>query len=320
VFLFSPRQCYLNNYCFYAIMKSMFGDSHFHLSYLDSYGIDTVSMMQSLAKSKIPYLLDIGTHCDDLSKRAALSDDIVSSIALSDADLAEHVQKTLFFASGIWPAPEAIADRFTQMAELEHQIQAFKKDGFRHFKGSSLIAVGECGLDHHWNIDGPDNRDKNAFSASLLHGEAEMFEMHLNLAKNLDLPIIVHSRDAFDGTLACIKNCGYHKGIIHCYSYGIEEARSFIDLGWYISFSGSVTYAKRSKIESVYEMLRFVPKDRLLLETDAPYLAPVPNRGKTNTPLFIKDTYSFVSQALCMDSVSAAQMVLQNFNTLFGLN
>ena len=298
----------------------MYGDSHFHLSYLDSYGIDTASMMQSLAKDKVPFLLDIGTHCDDLPKRIVLADSIVSSAASTSDESAAHIQKNLYFASGIWPAPEAIAERFTQMAELEHQIHTFMKNGSAHFKGSSLLAVGECGLDHHWNVDGPDNRDKDSFSPFLLHAEAEMFEMHLCLAKKLTLPIIVHSRDAFDGTLACIKNCGYNKGIIHCYSYGIEEARAFIDLGWHISFSGSVTYAKRSKIESVYEMLRFVPKDRLLLETDAPYLAPVPNRGKTNTPLLIKDTYSFVSQALCMDTVSLSELVKKNFNSLFGLS
>ncbi len=298
----------------------MYGDSHFHLSYLDSYGIDTSSMMRSFAQEKTPFLLDIGTYCDDLPKRISLAESILSSFTADEKDAQDHIKKNLYFASGIWPAPEAIADRFSQTAELEHQIQSFLKNGSSSFAGSSLIAVGECGLDHHWNPDGPDNRDKGVFSASLLKAEAEMFEMHLELGKKLTLPVIVHSRDAFDGTLSCIKNCTYHKGIIHCYSYGLEEAKAFIDLGWYISFSGSVTYTKRSKLESMNELLRYVPKDRLLLETDAPYLAPVPNRGKTNTPLFIKDTYSFVSQALCMDTASLSAVVKNNFTRLFCLD
>lgn len=297
----------------------MYGDSHFHLSYLDSYGIDTASMMQSLARNKVPFLLDIGTHCDDLLKRIALAESLLSSFPPEDKEHKEHLQRNLYFAAGIWPAEEAIADRFSQMAELEHQIQSFVKNGSKFFKGSSLIAVGECGLDHHWNKDGVDKRDENAFSPSLCKAEEEMFEMHLHLAKTNDLPIIVHSRDAFEETVSCIKNGNYNKGIIHCYSYGMEEARVFLDLGWYISFSGSVTYAKKSTIAGVYDLLRFVPKDCFLLETDAPYLAPVPYRGKTNTPLLINETYAFVSQALCMDRVSLSQMVIKNFYRLFSL-
>ena len=87
------------------------------------------------------------------------------------------------------------------------------------------------------------------------------------------LPVIVHSRDAFEDTLECINNIGYHNGIIHCYSYGIEEARTFLDLGWYIALGGGITYTKKSKLEQMQELIRFIPSDRLLTETDAPYLA-----------------------------------------------
>lgn len=297
----------------------MYGDSHFHLSYLDSCGIDTVSLLRQLAQQDVPFLLDIGTHCDDLSKRIAMADGILTTFSQSEKHLIERIQKNLYFSAGIWPAAEAIQDRYSQIAELEHQITSFLKKGSQFFKPSSFIAIGECGLDHHWNVDGPDNRDKSDFDQDLLRSEKEMFEMHINLAKKYGLPVIVHSRDAFLDTLDCIKREGYHNGIIHCYSYGLEEVKPFLEMGWYISFSGSVTYAKKNKMEGVKDLLRYIPKDRLLVETDSPYLAPVPNRGKTNTPLFIKDTYSFVSQALCMDVEGLSSLVTENFKTLFGL-
>lgn len=141
--------------------------------------------------------------------------------------------------------------------------------------------------------------------------------MQLELARKLDLPVIVHSRDAFEGTLGCIKDVNYNRGIIHCYSYGIEEARAFLDQGWYISFSGSITYTKKAKMDEMKALLRYVPKDRFLLETDSPYLAPVPMRGKTNTPLFIEYTYNFASEALSITPEQCAAMVLENAKELF---
>ena len=115
--------------------------------------------------------------------------------------------------------------------------------------GTKIIAIGECGLDHHWNIANPDKRNLDDFSDELFKGEEELFEMQIALAKKMNLPVIVHSRDAFEQTLSCIKNSGYNNGVIHCYSYGIEEAKEFLDLGWYIALGGGVTYTKKSKME-----------------------------------------------------------------------
>lgn len=110
---------------------------------------------------------------------------------------------------------------------------------------------------------------------------------------------------------------GYHRGIIHCYAYGIEEARAFLDLGWYISFSGSITYAKKNKLQAYEDLVRFIPSDRLLLETDAPYLAPGKYRGKVNTPALIGESYFFVSQARAMSMEDLALLVEKNMKDLF---
>ena len=101
--------------------------------------------------------------------------------------------------------------------------------------------------------------------------------MQLDLAKKYSLPVIVHSRDAFGATLGCIKNASYDSGVIHCFSYGKDEARAFLDRGWYISFPGNITWAKKEvDRERIASLVRYVPRDRFLLETDAPYLTPRP--------------------------------------------
>ena len=183
--------------------------------------------------------------------------------------------------------------------------------------GTKIIAIGECGLDHHWNISNPDKRNLDDFSDELFKGEEELFEMQIALAKKMNLPVIVHSRDAFEQTLSCIKNSGYHNGVIHCYSYGLEEAKEFLDLGWYIALGGGVTYTKKSKMEQMHELIKYIPLEKLVLETDAPYLAPVPYRGKQNTPLLIEETYKFIAEILNISVEELAGLVIKNTKKLF---
>ena len=143
--------------------------------------------------------------------------------------------------------------------------------------------------------------------------------MQIALAKKMNLPVIVHSRDAFEQTLSCIKNSGYNNGVIHCYSYGLEEAKEFLDLGWYIALGGGVTYTKKSKMEQMKDLIKYIPLDKLVLETDAPYLAPVPYRGKQNTPLLIEETYKFIAEVLNISVEELAGIVIKNTKKLFKL-
>ncbi|MBR5097125.1 MAG: TatD family hydrolase, partial [Treponema sp.] len=176
------------------------------------------------------------------------------------------------------------------------------------------------GLDHHWNPSGVDKRAQDDFDASMVEAERELFMMQLELAKELDLPVIVHSRDAFEETLDCVKESGWgEKCVIHCYSYGLEEAKTFLDLGSVISFSGSATYAKKSQLEEKLALLRYVPNDKLFVETDAPYLAPVPLRGKPNNPTYIEWTYKFIAQARGIETEALCQIVDQNARRFFRL-
>ena len=238
---------------------------------------------------------------------------------ISDSGLAARARDFMYFTAGIWPDLGAIHDRENQMKILRQSIEAAQTDGDQDTLHRRIVAVGECGLDHHWNPSGEDGRCESDFDTETYKGERELFEAQLELARELKLPVIVHSRDAFYDTLDCLKNVGYDKGIIHCYSYGIEEARAFLDRGWYIAFGGAVTYNKKAKLEAVKELLRFVPSDRFLCETDAPYLAPVPLRGTVNTPVNVEHVYNFIAEVRGMSPEELSNLVDENIKRLFGI-
>lgn len=289
----------------------MFSDTHFHFNILEEESRQSV--LEQMAANNTFFGMDIGTHCDDLDIRQKLAFDVISKIA--DEDKKKKAIDMYYFSAGIWPAPEAIRDRKNQIVELERQIKAALDSSDQFYK--KVVAVGECGLDHHWNPSGVDGRCESDFDQELFDGEKEMFLMQLDLAKKYSLPVVVHSRDAFEGTVECLKDAGYDNGIIHCYSYGLEEAKVFLDRGWYLAFGGGVTYTKKAKMDAMIELLRYVPSDRLLMETDAPYLAPVPFRGQKNTPLLIEHSYKFVADARGISVDSLNETVDSNIRKLF---
>lgn len=289
----------------------MFSDTHFHFNILEEESRQSV--LEQMAANNTFFGMDIGTHCDDLDRRQKLAFDVISKIA--DNDKKKKAFDMYYFSAGIWPAPEAIRDRKNQIVELERQLKAALDNSDQFYK--KVVAVGECGLDHHWNPSGVDGRCESDFDQELFSGEKEMFLMQLDLAKKYSLPVVVHSRDAFDGTVECLKDACYDNGIIHCYSYGLEEAKVFLDRGWYLAFGGGVTYTKKSKMDAMIELLRYVPSDRLLMETDAPYLSPVPFRGQKNTPLLIEHSYKFVADARGVSVDSLNETVDSNIRKLF---
>ncbi|MBQ9539457.1 MAG: TatD family hydrolase [Treponema sp.] len=292
----------------------MYSDTHFHFHYLvEKFGLPWgAGLLADLVANDCFFALDIGTKSDDFPvriKEAAACLDLLDS-----KDVRSKARSMLCFSAGIWPAEEAIRHRHEQVKELSMYIQ----EGLgNHAHAARLVAVGECGLDHHWNPSGVDARSSNGWDEALYKGEAELFMLQLELAKSLSLPVIVHSREAFDGTLACIDEVGWHKGIIHCYSYGMDEARAFLDRGWHIALGGAVTYTKKRLMEQMEALVRYIPDDRLLLETDAPYLAPVPCRGQVNTPLLISHTYEFIAKIRGVSVEELSRIVDDNCKSLF---
>ncbi len=295
----------------------MYSDTHFHFHHLvennsQEYGKE---LLEQMAGNKIYFGLDIGTRCDDLIYRAQTLEDCMNM--LDDVNMQSKLKKSLYLSAGIWPDPDSITDRYACVETLRDTIEEFR--GSDSVFASHLCAIGEGGIDHHWNPDGVDNHDSSSYDDEMYYGEKELFGMQLELAREFDLPFIIHSREGYNDTMEVLRSIRYNRGIVHCYSYGKEEAKAFLDMGWYLAFGGAVTYTKKTKMDDMLALLEYVPKDRILLETDSPYLAPVPMRGQENNPLFIKYTYDFISSKLGITSDKLSKLVDDNCKTLFKL-
>lgn len=297
----------------------MFSDTHFHFKMMtEERGIDGPQTLSQMAKNNCLFALDIGTDADDLISR---QNSVEKSIAqMSNFNLQDKARKFMYFSAGIWPNIDAIKDRNNQIKILEKNVLDSINAKDQDILNRKVIAIGEGGLDHHWNPSGADGRCESDFDTEIYNGEKELFMMQLELAKKYNLPFIVHTRDAFEESINCIKEVGYNNGIIHCYSYGIEQAKAFLDLGWYIAFGGAVTYTKKSKFQEMSELLKFIPQDRFLCETDAPYLAPVPFRGQPNTPVLIDNVYNFISEIKNITSEQLCDIVDINIKNLFTIS
>jgi len=164
-----------------------------------------------------------------------------------------------------------------------------------------IIAIGEIGLDYFRNI--------TSFSL-----QKKIFEKQIIIAKSLNMPFIVHSRNAFNDTISIIKSVGYLNGVFHSFDYGSEEAEKVMDLGMYISFSGMLTFKKR---EDLREVAKILPINKILLETDSPYLAPVPERGKKNLPIFVKYIYAEFANLRNISQDELRYTIFENFKNVF---
>ncbi|MFK7913746.1 MAG: TatD family hydrolase [Pseudomonadales bacterium] len=166
-----------------------------------------------------------------------------------------------------------------------------------------VVAVGETGLDYHQGCDAA--RRKQQLAA---------FETQMHLAQKHQLPVIVHTRAAVEDTLAIMANFPDVQGVLHCFTETWAMAEQALEQGYYISLSGIVTFRSA---ESLRDVARRVPADRLLIETDAPWLAPVPHRGKTNEPALLPHTAALIAQLRGLPVAELAQLTTRNFERLF---
>jgi len=174
-------------------------------------------------------------------------------------------------------------------------------DGASH---SSVIAIGECGLDYYY--------DKSARQA-----QRERFQAHIDAARETGLPLVVHTREAEADTAEMLEAAvreGGVTGVLHCFTGSAELARKGLDLGFYVSLSGIVTFKNAAELQ---DTAKWLPADRMLVETDAPFLAPVPHRGQKCEPAFVADTAAFVAGLRDEDPEQLAEATTANFFKLF---
>jgi len=253
----------------------MLVDSHCHLDFAD-FGAEREEVIARARRAGVGAFLTI---CTKVSEFSAIRD-------LADS------HDDIWCSVGIHPH-EAASEAAPDAAMLSRLAQHPK-----------VVGIGECGLDFYYEHS-PRAR------------QGAVFRTHAEAARASRLPLIVHTRDA-DGETAEIlgeeAEKGPLKGVIHCFTSGRPLADKAIDLGFYLSFSGIVTF---KKAEALREIARWAPLDRILVETDAPYLAPVPQRGKRNEPAFVRHTASLLAELRGMPLDDFARQTTANFYRLF---
>jgi TatD DNase family protein len=174
----------------------------------------------------------------------------------------------------------------------------------RAVEARSAVAVGEIGLDYHYDF-APRDVQRDVLAAQVA------------LAVELDKPVVIHTREATDDTMAVLREAGAGRvrGVMHCFSGTPDEARLALDLGFFISLAGILTFPKAANLR---DLARFVPEDRVLVETDAPFLAPVPHRGKRNEPAWVVETLGVLSNVTGVPASALAERIVGNFAAFAG--
>ncbi|GGX81276.1 hypothetical protein GCM10007160_05730 [Litchfieldella qijiaojingensis] len=258
----------------------MFIDSHCHLDRLDlsAYEGDLGAALEAARVRGVRQFLAIAVTLEDVPGLAALS----------------RIHQDVVISAGVHPlhdvAEEPSVDDIKECAEA-HQA----------------VAIGETGLDYHYDSV-PRERQRER--------QRERFTRHLIAASDLELPVVIHTREAKDDTLALIRE---HTdpavgGVLHCFTEDLDMAREAVRHGFYISLSGIVTFRNAG---SLRELARRLPLDRLLIETDSPYLAPVPHRGKPNEPQWVVEVAECIARERGISVDEVAMQTTVNFHRLF---
>jgi len=253
-------------------------DTHCHLTHAKLRD-DEPGVIGRAAEAGIESCVSIGTGVGDAERVLAL--------------IARH-DGFVFGTAGLDPfsshdAGDAFDDQLDRLAELH--------------RAGGFVAVGEIGLDYHYDLDPRPV-------------QAERFERQLELAVEVDLPVVIHVREAHDDMARILTAHPKNRGVIHSFTAGPDEAARYLELGWYLAFNGVATFPRATE---VHEAARVCPPDRLLIETDAPYLAPVPLRGRRCEPAHVAHTLAQVARLRGETVEDLAVATSANARRLFGL-
>jgi TatD DNase family protein len=254
----------------------VFADSHVHLAD-PAFDADRDTVIAAAREAGARALICIGESPD--------AADRTSGIAAAHPGF-------IWYTAGMHPHEAASYDLARDLPRVRQHVE------------HGAVAIGECGLDYHY-----DNSPREVQRA--------VFRAQLELAASVKKPVVVHTREAVDDTAAMIREAGQSgvRGVLHCFTGPTTLAEAALNAGWYVSFSGVVTFKRWTDDD----LIRSIPLERILVESDAPYLAPVPYRGKRNQPAYVTQTLSKVAAARGIDSESLGEVVVRNTAGLFGL-
>ena len=248
-------------------------DSHAHYDD-DSFSEDLTELLEDLPSKGISFVVNCGTDINSCSKLAEISEEY----------------DYIYFAAGIHPH------------EAEDAKEGFIEELRAFAKNPKCVAIGEIGLDYHYDLSPRDI-------------QKDVFEKQLILAKELDLPVIIHDREAHEDTLNLLKKYT-PKGIVHCFSGSVEMAKDIIKLGMHIGLGGAVTFKNAKK---PVEVAKYVPLESLVLETDCPYMTPVPFRGKRNDSSLIAVTADFIAELKGISTQELLDKTHNNAKNIFAI-
>ena len=263
----------------------MFTDSHCHLTFPEL-ADDLPAVRAAMAAAQVTRALCISTTMEEFPSVQALA---------SRYD-------NLWATVGVHPDSEDVHE-----PTVDELLQAAGQP--------RVVAIGETGLDYYQMAE-----RKGGRSIADMAWQRERFRTHIRAARQAGLPLVIHTRAASDDTLAILReegedgSAGSVGGVFHCFTETREVARAALDLGFYVSLSGIVTFKNAT---DVHEVARMLPDDRLLIETDSPYLAPVPYRGKINSPAYVPHVAARIAELRGVPLEQVAQLTSDNFNRLF---
>lgn len=252
----------------------MIVDTHAHYDD-EAFDEDRELLLNGMTEAGIPFIVNIGASINSTKQTIELT----------------KQYPFIYGAVGIHPS---------DTAELEEASFAWLKQVAEFPK---IVAIGEIGLDYYW--DTPDKQIQKTW-----------FDRQMELAKEIKLPAVIHSRDAAKDTLDMIKAAKLEEigGVIHCFSYSKEMAKSYLDMGFYLGIGGVLTFKNAHKLKEVVE---YSPLDQLVLETDCPYLSPEPNRGKRNTSLNLVYVAQEIAKIKNIDYDRVLEVTEQNARKLY---
>ena len=256
-------------------------DNHSHLND-EKFDKDREEIIQKIINNGITNLITAGYSLDGSKKAIDIAnkyDFMYATVGISPNDIPQNEEE-------LW----------NMLVEIKDLITNNKK---------KVVAVGEIGLDYYWNTDNKELQKK-------------AFIEQINLSNELDLPIVIHTRDAVMDTLQILKeNTANNKGVFHCCPQNRELIKEGLKLGFYISFAGPITFKNSKNAE---EMIKLVPEDKILIETDSPYLSPEPVRGTRNTPINVKYIAQKIADVKGMTLEDVANMTYENAKKAFKID
>lgn len=285
----------------------MYTDSHCHLDF-PGLREDLPAVLRRMRQARVTRALCVSVTLEDFPQVFALTQ---HTQHLDDSALSSAVEALAQGNDGQggearWPVLYASVGVHPDYPDCEEpSVETL----VRLSDAPCIIATGETGLDYFRATTDP----------ALTHEwQRERFRVHIRAARATGKPLIIHTRSASSDTIRIMteEQAAAVGGVMHCFTETLEVARAALDLGFYISFSGIVTF---KNADALREVARFVPLDRLLIETDSPYLAPVPHRGKTNEPAFVSHVGDYLAALRGLDAESFAQLTSRNFDRCFRL-